>query len=141
MNTTASAPTTEPKTYSTFRFVDYKVYQESKKWFQEVSSLKGILESSTDLWYQLKNNITSVVMNIAAASTKLPLEARNYLGGSITAANKAVACLDMACDLQAISLDEFKTLSEGYKGIIIQLKSFIKALGARKESEAEQSAA
>jgi len=86
--------------------------------------------------------MNSVVMNITAASTKLPGEARRYLGNSITASNKVVACLDIACDLEAISPDEFQIMSDGFKGVIIQLKSFIKALGApKKVAEAEATAA
>lgn len=127
----------DKKEYNTFRFVDYKVYQESKKWFQEILSLQGVLEINSGLWNQLKANVMSVVMNITAASTQLPMEAKRYLGYSITAANKSVACLDIACDLQSISVEEFKTLSEGYKGVIIQLKSFIKALGGKPSSKAE----
>ena len=132
MTTQNTTPEKEKKEYKTFRFIEYKVYQESKKWFQEILSLKGILDSYPELWYQLKNNSTSLVMNIAAASTMLPNEARRYLGNSITAANKAVACLDIACDMQAITPEEFKIFSEGFKGVIIQLKSFIKAMGTRK---------
>lgn len=122
----------EVKEYQTFRFVDYRVYQDSKKWFEEVLTLRGLFDTTPSLWNQLKNNVTSVVMNIAAASTKLPQEARRYLGFSITAANKSVACLDIARDLETITSDEFQTFSEGFKGVIIQLKKFIKALGAGK---------
>ena len=136
-----STTTVSEKTYpNIFRFVDYKVYQDSKNWYQEVVSLKGVLETNTDLWFQLKSHITSMVMNIAAASTKLPSEAQRYLGSSITAANKAVACLDIACDFGVITTDEFDTLSDGFKGIIIQLKAFIKGIGIRSAKAAESKA-
>jgi len=125
------------KEYSTFRFMDYRVYQDSKKWHQEALILKGIFEANPDLWYQLKAQTISVVMNIAAASTKLPTEAKRYLGSSITAANKAVACLDIACDLQVITPEEFQVLSEGFKGVIIQLKGFIKRMGGSAASKTE----
>lgn len=137
-STTNTSEQKEAKKYTTFRFVDYRVYQESKKWFQEILSLQGVLEANSNLWSHLRNNVTSVVMNIAAASTKLPHEAKKYLGYSITASNKAVACLDIACDLQSITPQEFQTLSEGFKGVIIQLKSFIKALGSRSETRKEE---
>lgn len=133
MKTQMNNQPTEKHFPPTFRFFDYKVYRDSKGWYQEIMSLKGLLEENTDLWYQLKGNITSMVMNIAAASTKLPHEAKKYLGNSITAANKAVACLDIASDLQVISEEEFELLSEGFKGIIIQLKGFIKAIGSRSK--------
>mgnify|MGYP001590627688 CR=1 FL=1 len=132
----ASSPE-EAKKPSTFRFVDYRVYQDSKRWFQEVLSLKGLLESTPELWNQLKANVMSVVMNITSSSTKLPLEARRYLGFSITSANKAVACLDMACDLKILTPEEFQTLSHGFQGVIIQLKGFIKALGVHIKARAE----
>ncbi|MDF2378990.1 MAG: four helix bundle protein [Candidatus Gracilibacteria bacterium] len=129
MTTQKNTQSTDKQFPPTFRFFNYKVYQESKNWYQEVSHLKGILEDNTDLWYQVKSNMTSLVMNIAAASTKLPDEAKRYLGNSITAANKAMACLDIACDLKVITNEELEALSEGFKGIIIQLKGFIKVLG------------
>ncbi|MGE3279240.1 MAG: hypothetical protein AB7J40_05680 [Candidatus Altimarinota bacterium] len=126
---------------NTFRFMDYRVYQESKKWHQEALSLKGVFAANSDLWNQLKIHTTSVVMNIAAASTKLPEQAKFSLGSSITAANKAVACLDIACDLQAITPDEFQLFSEGFKGVIIQLKGIIKKMGlaASKTDSVEES--
>lgn len=120
-----------------FRFVNYHVYQDSKLWFREILSLKGLIEENTELWSQLRNSSTSVVMNIAASSTKLPQEAKRYLGNSITAANKVIACLDMACDAEAISAEEFEDLSEGYKQVVIQLKGFIKAIGRPKVSKEE----
>jgi four helix bundle protein len=118
-----------------FRFVNYHVYQDSKLWFREILSLKGLIEEQTELWSQLRNSSTSVVMNIAASSTKLPQEAKRYLGHSITAANKVIACLDMACDAEAISSEEFEDLNEGYKQVVIQLKGFIKAIGRPKASK------
>lgn len=136
MNTTSTAPSQEKKPYITFRFMDYKVYQESKKLFQEIISLKGILEPYPELWHQLKSSIASVVMSIAGASTKLPDDAKRYLGSSITSANKAVACLDIARDFGTITSDEFQLISEGFKGVIIQLKGFIKALGASARPQA-----
>src|SRR3990172_9689977 len=141
MDTTDKNSTSqEKKEYKTFRFVDYKVYQESKKWFQEVLSLQGVLEDYSNLWNQLKYNTTSVVMNIAAASTQLPGDAKRYLSYSITASNKAVACLDIACDLQVLTPEEFQTLAQGFRGVIIQLKSFIKALGNRSPAETSKEA-
>lgn len=122
-----------------FRFVDYHVYQDSKLWFREVLSLRGVIENSTELWSQLKGNATSVVMNVAASSTKLPQEAKRYLGNSITAANKVVACLDIACDAEAITAEEFRDLSDGYKAIVIQLKGFIKAIGRPRVAKDEES--
>jgi len=136
MSTETCVQKDSPKEYTTFRFVDYKVYQESKKWLQEILALKGILDATPDVWYQLKSNVTQLVMNITAASTKLPNDAKRDLGNCITNANKVVACLDIACDLQAITPEEFQTLTQGFKGIIIQLKCFIKAIGTRKEPEA-----
>lgn len=134
---TATIPVAkEEKEIQTFRFVDYTVYQESKKWLQEIFSLKGIIEANTDLWFQLKSQATALVMNIAAASTKLPNDAVWYLGNAITATNKVVACLDIACDLQAMSPQEFQNLRDGFKGIVIQLKSFIRALGTRRITKA-----
>ena len=124
-----------------FRFINYSVYQDSKKWYQEMCSLKGIFGDQIELWQLLKSNITSVVMNIAAASTKLPSEAKRYLGFSITAANKAVACLDMAKDADIINQSEYDVLSEAYQAIILQLKGFIKAIGNTDQKEAEQSVA
>jgi hypothetical protein len=129
------------KVYPTFRFIDYKVYQDSKLWHQETLNLKGVFAANNDLWSQLKIQTTSVVMNIAAASTKLPQEARYFLSNGITAANKAVACLDIACDLQVITPEEFQTMSEGFKGVVIQLKSFIKKMGtfaSKSSSNADQ---
>ena len=118
------------------------MHQESKKWFQEIASLRGVIETNTDLWHQLKAAMTSVVMNITAASTKLPSDARRYLSNAITSANKTVACLDIARDQKAISEEEFQTLSDGFQSVIIQLKRFIKALGSdRKPAEAQTATA
>lgn len=121
-----------------FRFVNYHVYQDSKLWFREIMNIKGLVEDQTELWSQLRNSATSVVMNIAASSTKLPQEAKNYLGHSITAANKVVACLDMVCDAEVITTEEFTDLKEGYEAIIIQLKGFIKAIGKPKSYQQQE---
>ncbi|MDP2691338.1 MAG: hypothetical protein Q8O95_02970 [bacterium] len=138
MSKTKKSDKTDPKKeFNTFRFTDYKVYHESKKWYQEVLQLRGVLEA-TALWNPLKGNLHSLVMNIAAASTKLPMDAKRYLGNGITAINKAVACLDIACDEGAIDPDEFSVFTEGFKGMVIQLKSFIKALGAARPPKGEQ---
>jgi four helix bundle protein len=120
-----------------FRFVNYHVYQDSKLWLREIQSMKGVIEANTELWSQLRGNSTSVVMNIAASSTKLPQEAKRYLGNSITAANKVVACLDIAVDAEAITAEEFEELSAGYKQIVILLKSFIKAIGRPRVAKEE----
>jgi|CXWL01.1.fsa_nt_gi hypothetical protein len=132
MSTATTVPS-DIKHYPTFRFVDYKVYHESKKWWQEALGLKGILESNTELWEQLQTNITDLVMKITSASTKLPPEAKRDLSKAITSINKVVACLDMACDLQVITPEEFQDFTDGFKGLVIQLKCFIKALGVKKE--------
>lgn len=136
---TATTVESNAKIYpTTFRFVDYKVYHESKKWWQEVLALKGILEPTPELWYQLKSNMTALVMSITSASTKLPNDAKRDLSNAITSVNKTVACLDMACDLQVITPEEFQVFTEGFKGLIIQLKCFIKALGTKKEVTEEK---
>ncbi len=138
MSTTNELPkaaTSDASAHQTFRFIDYKVYQDSKYWFQEITSLKGILDTNTELWIQIKINITSVLMNITSSSTKLPKDAKKYLGNAITAANKVVACLDLACDVQALSPEEFQLLSNGFKDVIIQLKRMIKSLGSPKTAE------
>lgn len=137
--TNTSIPKNGVKTYKTFRFVDYKVYQESKKWYLEMANLKGIFgDQNTSLWYQLSNNMNALVMNIAAASTRLPEDGKRSFGSAITSANKAVACLDIASDLNIISDEEYETLSDGMKGVVILLKSFIKAMGPAKSAELVQ---
>jgi ribonuclease HII len=53
--------------YKTFRFVDYKVYHESKKWFQEIVAISGVVEDK-ELYKALKSNTLNIALNIASAS-------------------------------------------------------------------------
>jgi len=115
------------KTYTTFRFLDYKVYQEAKKIFIELENMKEIFEKSS-LYPALVNTSTSIVLHVAEASALLPKQAKKELQKAILATHKTVAILDIYTDLQELTPEEFNNFSELYKGIIFQLKCFIKAL-------------
>lgn len=122
--------TQDPIRYKVFRFLDYKVYQESKKWLQEISALSGVIENKK-LFNKLESLALDVPLLIVSASTKLPDEAKDYLQRAVTSCNKLVACIDIATDYQLTAPEEFEMFQSGYKGITIQLKAFIKAINPK----------
>lgn len=112
----------------TFRFLDFKVYKESKVFYQ------NILKSSETLKiYSLKDQIRraslSIVLNIAEGSArKSDKEFGRFLQLSLGSVNEVVACLDLMKENELISAEDYEGLLNESADIARQLGGFYKKL-------------
>ncbi len=111
----------------TFRFRDFKVYQEAKKFRQEVNKIAKRL--SAEQASQLRRAALSVVLNIAEGSAKKSdKDFSRFLENALGSVSEVVACLDCALDDGAISQAEFENLVSRGENIAKQLGGFVKKL-------------
>lgn len=111
----------------TFRFLDFKVYQEAKKFRREIVAIAKKLPK--ELANQLLRAALSVVLNIAEGSAKKSdRDFGRFLENALGSINEVVAGLDCAADEGSISQDEFEKLVLRAENIAKQLGGFAKKL-------------
>ena len=118
----------------TFRFLDFKVYQEAKNFHREiVDIIKAFPREYFYLADQLKRSSLSVILNIAEGSAKRSDKDFNrYLENSLGSANEAVACLDVALSVNVIKEEKFSGLIARAESIKKQLGGFSRKLLSSK---------
>ena len=108
----------------TFRFLNFKVYQDAKLFNRKVFLLTkrwGRLE--VDLVSQLLRASLSICLNIAEGSAKnTDKDFRRYIQNSLGSVNEVVACLDVASSMGLIT-------SSKYKGLVNEARNIAKQLG------------
>ncbi len=116
----------------TFRFLDFKVYQDSKKLYKIVVSVtKEFPRIHDDLVRQLIRAILSVSLNIAEGSAKKSDKDFNrYIENALGSVNESVAALDIAYDNKLINFNSFNELEELAEKIAKQLGGLSKKLGS-----------
>ena len=118
----------------TFRFRNFKVYQEAKKLHIEVAKLTNKFPNG---YYYLKDQINrsslSVVLNIAEGSSKRSDKDLNrYLENSMGSVNETVSGLEIAIDSNLISQEIFSDLENRYGEVVKQLGGFSRSLVNKK---------
>ena len=116
----------------TFRFLDFPVYKQAKKLYQqllqEVESLHNY-----PLRDQLNRAGLSVILNIAEGSAKKSdKEFAHYLQNAIGSVNEIVAGVDIMHDMQLITSSGYDTYKQGCDSIARQIGGLMKKLYSAK---------
>ena len=114
----------------TFRFLDFTVYQDSKKLYKIVVNVtKDFPRIHSDLVRQLIRAVLSVSLNIAEGSAKKSDKDFNrYIENALGSVNESIAALDIAFDNQLLVLDSFEKLKGLAEKIAKQLGGLSKKL-------------
>ncbi len=114
----------------TFRFLNFKVYQDAKLFNREIFLLtKKWRRLEVDLVNQLLRASLSICLNIAEGSAKgSDKDFRRYIQNSLGSVNEVVACLDIACSMGLITLNEYEELVSKANNISKQLGGFSRKL-------------
>ena len=115
----------------TFRFLDFKVYQDAKKFYKEILKVTKNFpkEFLFDLTSQLRRSVLSVILNIAEGSAKKSDKDFNrFVENALGSVNEVVACLEVACENGLIAEATFAELFKEAEEIAKQLGGLSKKL-------------
>ena len=114
----------------TFRFLDFKVYQDAKALYKLIVVLtKKFPREHWELADQLRRAVLSVCLNIAEGSAKFSdKDFKRYVENALGSINEAVACLDIALDNLLISQGSFDDVQKQSEDITKQLGGLSKKL-------------
>lgn len=115
---------------SKFRFLDFKVYQDARSFYIQVTKITAKFPRSYyQLGDQLKRAALSVVLNIAEGSAKKSDKDFNrYIKNSLGSINECVACLDVSLEEMLITEEELSVLLKLASEVADQLGGFSKFL-------------
>ena len=118
----------------TFRFLDFKLYKDAKKFYNEIIELtKAFSREYWDLGNQLRRCALSPCLNIAEGSGKYSdREFNRYTEIGLGSINEAAACLDIAHDNNLITKQEYENKLSQAKNIANQLGGLSKKLRASR---------
>ncbi len=119
----------------TFRFLEFQVYQDARKFNFRIAKLTKFLQRQQEfpLADQLARCSLSVALNIAEGSAKnSDKEFARYLKISLGSLSETVACLDILCGQGIISQENFDSLFTEAGEIANQLGGFLKKLQNKK---------
>lgn len=113
-----------------FRFLDFKVYKDAKKFYNQVIELTNKIPRKFDyLVLQLRRSALSVILNIAEGSAKKSDKDFNrYIENSLGSINESVACLEIILEHKLIAGEKFKELFLQTEEIAKQLGGLSKKL-------------
>ena len=113
-----------------FRFRNFKVYQEAKFLHKEIVILTN--KFPRQYWYlidQLRRSSLSIILNIAEGSSKQSDKDFNrYIAIALGSVDETAASLEIALDLELISLEQFKEFESRLEILSRQLGGFSKFL-------------
>lgn len=114
----------------TFRFLDFTVYQDSKKFYKIIISVTEMFNSKhKDLVHQLIRAALSVCLNIAEGSAKKSDKDFNrYIEHSLGSINESVAAIDIAYDNNLITISSYEEIKNLAENIAKQLGGLSKKL-------------
>ena len=114
----------------TFRFLNFKVYEDSKSFYKKCVLLtRSFKRDYWELKDQLLRAALSVCLNIAEGSAKYSdKDFKRFLENSLGSINECLACLDIALENRIISKIEFTRLQKEAESIAKQLGGLIKKL-------------
>ena len=113
-----------------FRFLNFKVYKDAKKFYNQVTKITEKIPKKFDyLALQLKRCSLSVILNIAEGSAKKSDKDFNrYVENSLGSINEAVACLEIILEHKLITKEKFQELFLQAEEITKQLGGLSKKL-------------
>ena len=114
----------------TFRFLNFKVYQDSKKFYNRIIELTEKVPRSLEyLVLQLRRSALSVILNIAEGSAKKSdRDFNRFLENSLGSINESLACLEIILDHKLITEEDFRELFLQGEEIAKQLGGLCKKL-------------
>ena len=117
----------------TFRFLEFKVYQDAKKFYKKVVLItKNFPRQYWELGAQMRRSSLSVCLNISEGSGKnSDKEFNRYLGNSLGSINETAAGIDIAFEEKLIAVNNKESLLSEAKEIANQLGGFSKKLKSR----------
>ena len=117
----------------TFRFLEFKVYQDAKKFYKKIVSItKNFPRQHWELGDQMRRSSLSVCLNIAEGSGKnSDKEFNRYLDNSLGSINETAAGVDISFEANLITLNQKETALLEAKQIADQLGGFSKKLKSR----------
>jgi len=111
----------------TFRFLEFKVYQDAKKFNIELFNLAK--KFPLELKSQIIRSSLSIVLNIAEGSAKKSdRDFNRYIQNSLGSVHETVAGLEIALELKLVSREKFAGLLKKAEKITKQLGGFSKRL-------------
>jgi len=115
-----------------FRFRQFKVYNDSRKFVVEVKNLSKLKFPKFEqfcLISQLWRALDSILLNIAEGSDRgTDKDFAHFLNNSHTSLNEVVACLDVALDNRYIDEKEHVDFLRRAEGLANQITAFRKKL-------------
>lgn len=115
-----------------FRFREFKVYQDARKFSKELKDLsikRFSPEERYSLLSQLWRALDSVILNIAEGSDRgTDKDFAHFLNNAHTSLNEVVSCLDVALDNKYIAEKEHSMFLEKAAILADQLTAFRKKL-------------
>lgn len=116
-----------------FRFRNFKVYQDAKNLHKEITVLASTFPRN--YWYladQMKRSSLSIVLNIAEGSSKQSDKDFNrYLAISLGSVDEMVASLEIAFDQKLLPKEKFIYFENLHELLSKQLGGFSKFLKVR----------
>ena len=110
-----------------FRFRDFPVYHNSRKFIKEAKELSKKFPSTENyiLRHQLWRALDSIVLNIAEGSERYSdLDFSHFLNNALTSLAESISCFDVAFDDKYISQSELNKVVEEGEELGKQLKAF-----------------
>ena len=112
----------------TFRFLQFKVYKDAKKYFKIILILSERIKNYS-FKDQIRRAALSIILNIAEGSAKKSdIEFARFLEISIGSINEVVACIDIMKELKKVDYNEYNKLMQESAELARQLGGFIKKL-------------
>jgi len=117
-----------------FRFLNFKVYSDSKNLFFDFECLLSELQLRKEfvLKDQLCRSLTSIVLNIAEGSSRSSSkDFKRFLEISLGSLNEVVACLDLIKDKKFVDDSTFGKYISKSENIGKQISGLIRALNKK----------
>ncbi len=115
----------------TFRFLDFKVYQDAKEFYKIILKTAKSFPKIFDfeLTSQLRRAALSIILNIAEGSAKeSDKDFNRYIQSALGSVNEVVDCLELAYETQLITKQKFDELVLMNESIAKQLGGLSKKL-------------
>jgi four helix bundle protein len=114
-----------------FRFKNFKVYQDSKRFCKSCRDIvkKNIKSKDKDLASQIERALNSIILNIAEGSAdNSDVEFARFLGISIRSLYEVVAGFDLALLYGMIVAEQNKEIESDAQELVKQLSGFRNSL-------------
>lgn len=128
------------KNKSFFRFRDFPVYQDARKFRKKAKALSGKFPDNEKyiLMQQLWRALDSIVLNIAEGSERYSdKDFGHFLNNAFTSLSEVIACFDLAYDDDYINKEELDAVCRDGENLGKQLKAFSSYVRMSKREDAK----